>query len=240
MRIAICDDEKGICEYLESVLKNILENKRIFYEIHIYNSGEDFCHDIEKGKMDLIFLDIELPDFSGVKIGKYIREKLKDEEVQIAYISGKMEYAMELFEFRPINFLVKPLIKEKIEQVINKYILINSQEQFTFSYKKGSEYDKVEFSKILYFEKEGRKIHIKTKDKEDVFYGRMEDVYEKLKYNGFLYIHKSIIVNYNFIYKIKYSSIIMTDGKEFSISQSRRKEVRSAYIALRKREEKGV
>ena len=240
MKIAICDDEENICQYLESVLKNILENKRIFYEITIYNSGEEFCHDIEKGKMDLIFLDIEMPDYDGVKVGKYIREEVKDEKVQIAYISGKIEYAMELFDFRPINFLVKPLTKEMIESLINKYILITSQEQFTFSYQKGNEQDKVEFSKILYLEKEGRRIHIKTKDKEDVFYGRMEDVYEKLKYNGFLYIHKSIIVNYNYISKIMYCSVIMTDGKEFSISQSRRKEIRSAYIALRKREEKGV
>lgn len=240
MRIAICDDEKLICEYLENVLANILQDRRIFYEISSYYSGGELCRALEEKKMDLIFLDIELPDFNGVKIGRHIREILKDEKVQIAYISGKVKYAMELFDFRPINFLVKPLTREKIEKVIDKYIIISAQEQVAFSYKKGSEHYKVEISKILYFEKEGRRIHIKTKDGEDVFYGRMEETYEKLKDNGFLYIHKSIIVNYNFISKIKYDSLMMMDGKEFPISQSRRKEIRNAYIMLRKREEKGV
>ena len=47
---------------------------------------------------DLIFLDIELPRMNGVAVGKYIRESLNNETVQIAYISSKQQYAMDIGE----------------------------------------------------------------------------------------------------------------------------------------------
>ena len=73
----------------------------------------------------MLFLDIELPKMNGVAVGQYIRETLKNETIQIAYISSKQEYAMELFEMRPINFLVKPLYEKKIENVIDKFLQLN-------------------------------------------------------------------------------------------------------------------
>lgn len=240
MKIAICDDEKNICIELEDLLTKNTEDKGIIYDIDIFDSGKALCKELKETNYDLIFLDIELLDLDGVKVGKFIRENLRNEAVQIAYISSKKEYAMELFDYRPINFLVKPISKESIEKVINKCLTVNSQKHFTFSYKKGCDFYKVEFSKILYFEKDGRRIKITTKDKEDIFYGRMEEVYEQLDGKEFLFIHKSVIVNYNYISRMKYESLIMMDGKEFSISQSRRKEIRKKFAILRKREEKGV
>lgn len=49
-----------------------------------------------------------------------------DEITQIVYISGKSEYALELFDINPLNFLVKPLNYEKIEKVINKYLKLRN------------------------------------------------------------------------------------------------------------------
>lgn len=76
MRIAICDDEKVICEYLENVLADILQDKRILYEINSYQSGEELCGSLEREKTDLIFLDIELPDFNGVRIGRIYKTRI--------------------------------------------------------------------------------------------------------------------------------------------------------------------
>ena len=60
--------------------------------------------------------------------------------MQIAYISAKTEYAMELFDYRPINFLQKPLDKEKVLKVIDKYMILREQDNYIFSYKKKSNY----------------------------------------------------------------------------------------------------
>ena len=135
IRIAVCDDEVYICTLLEDMLTEILREKDVQFEIDTFSSGESLCRELERRDFDIIFLDIELPEVSGIDVGRYIRETLKNEIVQIAYISAKEGYAMELFEFRPINFLVKPLEKEKVARVMEKYFIITEQDNHVFEYK---------------------------------------------------------------------------------------------------------
>lgn len=125
IKIAVCDDELEICSQVENILIKLLEERLIKYVIDIFYSGESLCRELEREDYDLIFLDIELPKMNGVEIGNYIREMKRDDIVQIAYISSKQEYAMELFDIRPINFLVKPLEEATIAKVVDAYIKVS-------------------------------------------------------------------------------------------------------------------
>ena len=234
IRIAICDDEPKICAMLENMLIDILETRGVYYEIEPFYSGENLCVEIQRQIFDLIFLDIELKKKSGLDVSNYIRNELGDESVQIAYISAKTGYAMDLFEFRPINFLVKPLEYSKVVKVIDKFFTITMQNNQFFEYKKRTDFFKIPMSDILYFESKNRKIHITMLQGEDEFYGSMEDVYSIVKNHQFLYIHKSIIVNYRQIKKISYEQIIMVDGIALLISQSRRSAIKKMCMKIRK------
>ena len=120
IKIAICDDDINIQFTIEGFLQHILEEYGVESEIECFDLGDKICESHEKGKFDLIFLDIEYEGKNGVEVGKYIREIVGDEIVQIAYISGNTGYAMELFEYRPINFLVKPITETEVKKVIDK------------------------------------------------------------------------------------------------------------------------
>lgn len=236
VRVAICDDEYEICASLEEMLTQMLQIKGIDYEIEPFYSGKSLCDELKRQRYDLIFLDIEMHETDGIETGKFIREELGDENVQIAYISSKTVYAMELFEFHPINFLKKPLDYSKIEKVIDKYFAITGQKNEFFEYKKKTEFFKIKMSEIMYFESRGRKISVKMVNGEDEFYGSMDDIYSKVKSNQFLYIHKSVIVNYRKIKRLSYEQIIMSDGTIFPISQSRRPAIRQMCLKIRKGE----
>ena len=168
-KIAVCDDEQIICSTMYNKLQNLSKSKSVIFEIDCFTSGEELCDEIKHTNYDLLFLDIELPKMNGVAVGQYIRETLKNETIQIAYISSKQEYAMELFEMRPINFLVKPLSEKKIENVIDKFLQLNKIDTETFNFKAGHNYYKIPFSDILYFCSNGRKINIVTLKKEYEF-----------------------------------------------------------------------
>lgn len=236
VRIAICDDEHEICVLLEELLIKILEAKGTNYEIEPFYSGKTLCNELKVQKYDLIFLDIEMKETDGIETGNFIREELGDETVQIAYISSKTVYAMKLFEFHPINFLTKPLEQSKVEKVIDKYFAITEQKNEFFEYKKKTDIFKIQMSEIIYFENRGRKISVKTMNGKDEFYGSMDDIYSKVKNNQFLYIHKSIIINYRKIKQLSYEHVIMSDGAIFSISQSRRPAIRQMCLKIRKGE----
>ena len=236
IRVAICDDEPEVCALLEDMLIDIFETKGARYEIEPFYSGESLCAEMQRQVFDLVFLDIELKRKSGIDVGRYIRNTLGNESVQIAYISAKTGYAMELFEFRPINFLIKPLEYTKVAKIIDKYFKITMQNSQFFEYKKRADFFKIPMSDILYFESKNRKIRITMLQGEDEFYGSMEDVYSMVKNHQFLYIHKSIIVNYRQIKKISYEQIVMIDGTVLPISQSRRPAIKKMCIKIRKEE----
>lgn len=232
IKIAVCDDELEICSQVENILIKLLKERRIKCDIDIFYSGESLCRGLERSEYDIIFLDIELPQMDGVEIGKYIREIRNNDIVQIAYISSKQEYAMELFDIRPINFLVKPLDEVIVAKVVDAYIKISGGKTDVFSYIKGYEQHKVEVYKIMYFKRDRRKVIMYTTEETVEFYESLEKIYERVKNYGFLFIHKSYMVNYRYIKTIGYDHLVMIDGEEFSISQARRKEIRDMYMRL--------
>ena len=123
-RIAICDDESTICSQIEKIILGAhrIINEEI--EIEIFGSGEELCEFMENRHLfDLIFMDIELKLINGIEVCRKIREEFKDESSKIIYISARDGYAMDLFESRPLNFLVKPLSAEII--IKNGYVTTN-------------------------------------------------------------------------------------------------------------------
>lgn len=84
----------------------------------------------------------------------------------------------------------------------------------------------------MYFVRDNRKVSMYTTEGVETFYESLESIYDRIKNYGFLFIHKSYMVNYRYVQVIKYDSVIMSDNAEFSISQSRRKQIREIYNGL--------
>lgn len=236
LKIAVCDDEIQIQFLLENLLTQILEQKNIKADIDCYSNGEELCRIYQNGLFDLIFLDIEYHGMSGIEIGKFIREGKNDDTVEIAYISGNTGYAMDLFEYQPINFLVKPLTTKAIQHVIEKYLLRNRLQEEKFQYKIGSDLYQIGTSEILYFSSNARKVTIHQKNSCAEFYASLEQVYSSLKGMRFLYVHKSYLVNYRHIRKMEYEQVTLSDGTIIPISQSRRSDMRKQFLDLKKGE----
>lgn len=236
INIAICDDEPEFCSGLEKILIKILDDRCIEYDIDVFDTGEELCEKIKTDDIsydyDLLFLDIEFPKMNGVDIGKYIRRQLKNQIVQIVYVSSKREYAMELFDFRPLNFLIKPIEEKDILTVIEQFEEINEKDNYLFKFKKGREFYKIPINKILYFERKGRKIYVHLHDEEYDYYDSLELIYENLKQYNFLHIHKSYLVNYRFIKIMAYEYVILSDGTKIPISQAKREQTRKEFIRI--------
>ncbi len=226
IKVAICDENKIDCLSISNSLKKVLEKEEFLCVIETYKYGEILCKEHKKKVFDLIFINVELEGISGIETGRVIRDELKDEMVQIAYIAKNKTYAMELFEFHPINFLIKPFIEYQLERVIEKFLLVTKRKQSKFIYKKGYEWIEVNIPDILYFYSQGRKVYIMTNDGCDVFYGKLNHVYNEIHATCFLFIHKSFLINCKNVKKFDNKTILMKNDEILPISQSKRKEVK--------------
>lgn len=230
-QIAICDDDRRFCSQLETMILNYYTSYDI--EIEIFESGESLCRRLQFNSFfDLIFLDIELVGINGVEIGLKIRNELLNETTQIVYVSWKEDYYKLLFEVRPNNFLLKPIVRENVICEIEKAKRLADKFNRFFIYKKSYDTYKVLAKDILYFESKDKKIRIVTINGEDFFYDRLKNVMDKLQGLTFYKIHKSYYINLSHVLVVKYDELQMTNGEILAISQSKRKEVRAKQLAF--------
>lgn len=235
LHIAIVDDEMEICGQIDMFVHRFAEKNKIEIETDVFSTGEELIKFLLQGKIyNLILLDIELAALNGVDVGKIIREKHNDYSTQIAYVSGKTHYAMELFQISPIDFLEKPVYYASIEKVFTKLFKITGCYSETFSFKYKHNTYQVMIKDILYFQSDDRKIKIVAVDTVYEFYGKLDEVYEQLHSYKFIRIHKSYIVNTDRVRAFKYQSVIMTNDESIPISQSKRAEIRKLQIEMEK------
>jgi len=238
---AVCDDEKRIGAELECHLIEIFEERDIRYEIDVYFSGAELCKKMQEGThYDLVFLDIEYAkgEINGVEVGTLIREAQKNNSVSIVYISWEREYSMQLFDIQPLHFLVKPLERERVKKVVERYMDIAGVRSSHFIYKIGHEVHKVCVENIVYLESFDRKLVLHLADGgQEEFYGSLKKEYkEQLQRFDFLFIHASYAVNYDYIELYKYKELTLANADNIlPISPNRRKDVRGAYLTITER-----
>jgi len=237
-KIAICDDDVFTCTALSKILNQIENENVLAFEIKIFLSGEElYKHILEKDmKFDMIFLDIELPQMSGIDIGNIIRKEFKNEKTKIIFISNHVRYALELFQIRPFDFVIKPIKYDKIEQIIKTIMSIIYKQNGTFEYQVKNKKYEIELYKVLYFASEGRKIIIHTQKNNfpnNEFYGKISDISSRLLNLDFFLSSSYCLVNYYAVAEFSYKKVILINGDEIIISQAHQTNVRNMHMEKR-------
>ena len=227
MRVVICDDEKNTCAEIEQMLRLFALEKCIKLEVDVFFGGAALTEYLKREKApDILFLDIELPGMNGVDVGKYIRDILKNTDMFLVYISSKEEYALELFQNQPFDFMIKPIKKERLFRVMDKIFSIIEKNECNFEYKNQGNSYRIMYKDILYFQSDGRKINIIMENEIQSFYGKLSEVEQECPDGLFLRIHKSYLINMHHAKEITYKWIKMVNGDVLDISKSNRVTIR--------------
>ncbi|MEY8352648.1 LytTR family DNA-binding domain-containing protein [Lachnospiraceae bacterium 54-53] len=237
LRIAVCDDDILFTGMVEELLRKEALYAAVEIEIDVFFDGAMLEKYICQGNMfDLIYLDIEMAQENGIETARHIRET--DKSVLLIYISGYEQYLKELFEVEPFRFLSKPLETERFSRYFHEACqrIWENNAYYQFSFNK--EIRKVVLKDIVYFESRNRKIHIFLNNgEEEFFYGKLNEVEKKLngKKQRYLRIHQSYLVNYDYVQKMNFSSLIVEhNGKKttLQISEDRQKKIRMQLCQL--------
>lgn len=228
--IGICDDGENICASIENMLLQYAKEKNIQIDTNVWYTGEGLKKYLETGgQLDILFLDIELFRMTGIEVGDYIRNQLDDMGMQIIYISGKVSYAQQLFKTQPLDFLVKPISQSQISDVLEMAFRVMKHKNEKFEFRQGKDYYYVPMGDIVYFGSEGRKVKIVTLKETFEFYGRLKEIAKRLP-EDFIIIHKSYIVNKEYIFRYAYEMVELMNGTILTISPANRKRVRERIL----------
>ena len=226
IKAAVCDDVKEVVRQISDYLIEYQQLKEQPIDIKHFFNAEDLWEYLKNKSCDLIILDIELVKMNGVELGQLIRTELNDHTIKIVYISAKDCYDRQLFEIQPLNFLSKPIDKEKLFKMIDLTVelLSDTERFFVFENKQGA--FRMKFNDILYFESFDHDIKIVTVSGSFKFKSTLSEIMKQLSNSRFLQVHRSYIINYNNTSHVKYEEIIMSNCDKIPVSRDRRKEVR--------------
>ena len=177
---------------------------------------------IRKNEADLIFLDIQMPELSGINFMKIVGDKLK-------YIltTAYSEYALEGYEHNVIDYLLKPITFDRFQKSALK-----AQERFPtnetsansyFFVKSSGQQHKINFDEILYIESIKDYVNIKTDNQEYIVLDTLKSLENQLPEN-FARVHKSFILNLDKIEKIDVRNDFLNSGKEIPIGETYKSE----------------
>ncbi|WP_243398926.1 LytR/AlgR family response regulator transcription factor [Hanstruepera neustonica] len=183
---------------------------------------------INAHKVDLIFLDINMPDVSGISFAKSINKDIK-----IIFTTAYRDYAVEGFELQAVDYLLKPIAFERLLKAVNTYFNVYSNaisetasqletNQFMFV-RSDRRMIKIDFNAIVYIESYSDYIKIHLENETIVTRETISAIEAKLPSNQFLRIHRSFIVSIAHITSFT-NEHVMIQGKALTISRSYKKE----------------
>ncbi len=233
MNIGICDDNAYSIECIKGIINNMEKTFDGTIKICEYCDGRDIFKDSDINKLDLLFLDIDMPHIDGIIVGDYIRNKLYNYDIEIVYITGKAGYEKQLFDYQPLYFLEKPVKAEAVEYCINKCNDIKHLHDRIFRCVINRENFDIKLGDIVYFEKKERNVILHRNGMEGIPINKtMKQVEKEVASSTFIKISRSQVVNVKYIQEMGRYSLKMTNGKEFEISRNKSQEVAKQFISI--------
>lgn len=222
LRIALCDDEQKARDQLRFQLEKTMyeTDEEIVYE---FSSGETALRWLGKhpGEIDLLFLDVEMKEMTGMEAAEEIRKF--DKEILIVFVTGYSEYVFDGYRSGALDYVMKPAGEERIRQILMRArdILYGRREKnFVFQNQEGT--FRMPVDRILYFYSDRRQVCLVTEQKEYFFYGKLGEVQAQVD-DRFVRIHQRYLINGDHVEYIGHDEVL-TGGRSLPVSRGMKEE----------------
>lgn len=222
MKALIVDDNDIARTTLAHLAKQV-PNLTIVNE---YSNAIEAYNHLQNNQVDLIFLDIEMPEMTGIELTK----NLSGKDIIIIFTSSNKDYALEAFELNIADYILKPVMPARFLQAVSKAqsILESRKEDVEvtkdeFLFVRDSNITRrLKLDDIFYAEAMGDYVKFYTREKMFAIHGKMKTAEERLPKNHFIRVHRSYIVSVGKIDTLQDGGI-MINGKFIPVADAYRK-----------------
>ena len=230
INIGICDDEASMRRLLRAPLEQKLQLLGADYRIFEYDCGETLLTRPETEWLDILFLDIEMKQLSGMETARNLRKR--DSHTLLIFVTAYPDFVFQGYEVHAFHYILKPYENQKIMKVLEQAIKElgqNREHYFTLEQKSGT--TKIPAKKILAFSSDRRKIIISLEDGNKLeFYGKLDALETDLP-DYFIRCHNRHLVNLNYVTALEKDGCTLR-SQSFPVSRAYRQSVEIAFARL--------
>ena len=236
LTIAICDDNENQIKEMRRLLSEWSADKPFALDIDEYISAESFLFSYPDKPCDLILLDIEMDRLNGMELAKRLRSN--GDMLPIVFITGYSDYIAEGYDVEALHYLLKPVAKEKLFAVLDKYVEKRSVKADELIFETANGATHISADRITYIEAFGRKTAVHLSDDRIIDCMVSISRFSAMRLNGFVSPHRSYIVNLRFARSIGKTALILDNGEEIPLSRRLYAEVNRRFIEFYTHSEK--
>lgn len=239
MKNCIIIDDEALSR---TVIAELITTKSDLNIVAEFSNAIEALKYLNKNKVDLIFLDIHMPDFNGFDFINTIKHP-----VNVIIVTSDKQYAIDAFEYECIvDYLVKPILEERFEKAIIKLKELEGRTKKTtkevdtisetensreFYINKNNRLIKIDVNTILYFMAKGDYVYLKTETNNYTIHNTLKRIENKLPKDLFFKGHRSYIINTKKIIDIEDNSVLI--GKDvIPISRRNRADLMKRVMLL--------
>ncbi|MGN7811218.1 LytR/AlgR family response regulator transcription factor [Flavobacterium sp. 22076] len=212
----ILDDEPPATRILENYIGKV----SFLEKTEVFNDSLKALEFLNTQSVDVIFLDIQMPQLTGLQISRIISKDIK-----VIFTTAYPDFALEGFELNAVDYLLKPISFERFYQAVSKLntqskTVVSNQNNlpdFLFIKTDGkNKFQKVFLNDILYVESLQNYVCIHTSKQQIITHSSLKNVIESLPENNFIQIQKSYVVSLKHLESTDNYSVYI-NGKELPI-----------------------
>lgn len=219
-KIVICDDDSRFLDELYKQISQILLNINCRYEITSLYSGAELLEHCKKNIVDIVLVDIDMPNMTGFDAVKSLQKY--QPELPVIFITAHEEYAFQAYDYQPFWFVSKMQMKtlsEVLSKLIKKLNMHRcSNEIFHLRLEK---IYSINVNEIIYFK--SNKHYISSYSINGMvgkYRCGVREAYLQLQKAGFIYVHRSYLINCRYIERFDTQYIFLTNKEKIPLTRN--------------------
>lgn len=237
IRIALCDDRKADLDRIHGLLAAYLDEKKVEAEVMTFMHPDDLLRESEKTRFNLFVLDIMMPMVSGIEAARELR--WNNRNAAIVFATAEPSFALESFDVNPVNYLLKPVVREKLYDTLDRvFEQIADEQEKAITIKEKAGFRTVFINDIMFLEYRNHVISYNLKNGDVIStptlrIGFTDYLNETVSDTMIMQCHESYAVNIAAIDALTKTDAMLRNGKSVPVSKSRYTAVQAAYLDFR-------
>ena len=237
LKIVICDDRKEDRDKMHQYVQQFCKEKMLQAEIKIFDHPDELICECEKYRPHIYILDIVMPMVNGIQAARELRWNQPD--AQIIFATSEESFALESFDVNPVNYILKPVRKEKLFDTLYlaiKRIHLEEENAVTIKVKGG--YRTLHLGDIMYLDYRNHVVsyHLlsgETISASTLRIGFAEYLMQNHEEDDIVLCHESVAVNIQSIDKLTKTELMVRNQEILPVAKSRYAQVAEKYMEYR-------
>lgn len=231
MKVAICDNDMSFVQKLKNCIGDYFAHSNIIGDFVLFSSPVKML-EADFSAVDVIFLDVDMPEINGIEAAGYLRQKYPD--LILVFVTDYIEYAPAGYRVDAFRYLLKSRMSQELNSILDEIVEKLYADQTAIQVKSQGEDILLQLKDIVYIEGTGRRmvlVHLVGEDKPVECSGKLSEFEGRLEDNGFIRLQRSFLANIRHIKKISSYTAFMDNGVELSVTDKNYNQLRDSFLS---------